>query len=214
MIPKIDVPFLILTNSPAPAKGFYLFEFADVNEKGKPRAAFFHFGNSIHLLPDRDIHLSDIKFYNNDILSVLLSCGGDSSVFLQFCVSLLREELVPVTSHREFTSPDFAFVPSVLRPSNVRSVDASAYIEPNSFRLFQDFQASSMGLSSSRKVAAIFSSVKKKIRIFDMEVEEEEEEEEEVEEDDDIDEQPSNTSYGSSKERGGEFNDTDMAISP
>jgi len=53
-----------------------------------------------------------------------------------------------------------------------------------------------MGLSSSRKVAAIFSSVKKKIRIFDMEVEEEEEEEEEVEEDDDIDEQPSNTSYG------------------
>lgn len=124
--------------------GFYLFEFADVNEKGKPRAAFFHFGNSIHLLPDRDIHLSDIKFYNNDILSVLLSCGGDSSVFLQFCVSLLREELVPVTSHREFTSPDFAFVPSVLRPSNVRSVDASAYIEPNSFRLFQDFQVCSV----------------------------------------------------------------------
>ena len=54
-----------------------------------------------------------------------------------------------------------------------------------------------MGLSSSRKVAAIFSSMKKKIRIFDMEVEEEEEEEEEVEDDEDIDEQPSNISYGS-----------------
>ena len=55
-----------------------------------------------------------------------------------------------------------------------------------------------MGLSSSRKVAAIFSSVKKKIRIFDMEVEEEEEEEEEEvedDDDDDIDEQPSNLSY-------------------
>ena len=47
-----------------------------------------------------------------------------------------------------------------------------------------------MGLSSSRKVAAIFSSSKRKIRIFDMEVEEEDVEDEE------IDEQPSNISYG------------------
>ena len=117
-----------------------MFEFADENEKNKPRAAFFHFGTSIHLPPDKDIYLSDIQFYNNEILSVLLSCGGDSSIFLQLCVNLLREELVPVVSRRGFISPDFAFVPSVLHPSNVRSVDASAYIEPTSFRLFQDFQ--------------------------------------------------------------------------
>jgi len=172
---KDKCSLLVMADSPAPARGFYLFEFSNSNS---PRTAYFTFDSCQHL-PQADKYLiEDIELYSDEILSILLSGGVESgSVFLQLNLNLLREELLPVVSNRGPLASQGAFIPSVLNPSNVRSVDVGAQIEPSSFRLLPHFQASSMGLSSSRKVAAIFSSVKRKIRIFDMEVDEEEEEE-------------------------------------
>ena len=192
--PKDMCSLLTLTNSTVPARGFYLFEFAVKSLKSQPRAAYFHFGKCDHLpIQQSSYQVSDIQFYNSDILSILLRADDDSgaaSIFLQLSVSLIREELLPITSRGPMSS-DQMFVPSVLNQSNIRSVDASAYIEAGSFRVFQDFQATSFGLSSSRKVAAIFSATKRKIRIFDMEVDDEEDLD-----DDDVNDQPSEISQG------------------
>ena len=193
--PKDPCSLLAVVDSAVSSKGFYLFEFTTKAAKTKPRAAFFYLGKSDHAPPKwTDYRISDIQFYNAEILSLLLQEQGESataSVFLQLSVGLIREELLPITSKGDLTSSDRVFIPSVLSQNNVRSVDVGAYIETGSFRYFHDFQASSFGLSSSRKVAAIFSQVKRKIRIFDMEVDEEEELE-----DEDVTEQPSYTSQG------------------
>jgi len=192
---KDKCTILALTNTAVSAKGFYLFEFASDKEGRKStRAAFFSFGKCDRFLPPGNYYLNDITIYNSEVLSMLISTGEEnaSSVFLQLGLGELREELLPVVSRAgPFSSSDLVFVPSILSRNHLRSIDASSHIEATSFRILNDFQASSLGLSSSRKVAAIFSSTKRKVRIFDMEVEEEEEIE-----DEDIEEQPSDLSYG------------------
>lgn len=179
-LPKDRHTLLGLTDSVAPAKGFYLFEFASGEERNNiARAAFFFLSKSEHL-PPGNYRFSDIQFYNNEILSFLLSTEDNTaSVFLQLSLGLLREELSPITSRRgPFNSSDL-FAPSILRHNAIRSVDINAFMDSTSFRIFTDFQATILGLSSSRKVSAIFSASKRKVRIFDMEVEEEDEAEDE-----------------------------------
>ena len=178
---KNKCTLLALANTISPAKGFYLFEFSSDRDGTKiTRAAFFSFGKCDRFLPPGNYHLNDITIYNSEVLSVLLSTGEENSgsVFLQLGLNMLQEDLLPVTSRTgSFSSSDLVFVPSILSRNHLRSIDASSHIEASSFRVFNDFQASALGLSSSRKVAAIFSSTKRKVRIFDMEVEEEEDEE-------------------------------------
>nr|SVE74030.1 EOG090X01H4 [Daphnia barbata] len=150
-----------LTKSATPSSGFYLFEFTSEERKNQTRAAFFSVRRCNHL-PPGDYRVNDMQFYNNEVLSVLLSSEENSgSVFLQLSLALLREQLEPVVN------------------TNLRSVDVNSFIEASSFRIFNDFHATALGLSSSRKVAAIFSSPKRKVRIFDMEVEDEEDVEDE-----------------------------------
>ncbi len=182
--PKDRCTLLGLTNSSTPSKGFYLFEFAsDKERKNSTRAAFFSVGRCDYL-PPGEYSLSDIQFYNNEIISVLLSTEDNTgSVFLQLSLSLLREELTPIVSRRgPFNSSDA----SILIQASIRSVNVNKFVEASSFRVFNDFQASALGLSSSRKVAAVFSSTKRKVRIFDMEVEEEEDVEDEDQDIEDV----------------------------
>ena len=184
--PKDHCTLIGLTNSSTRSKGFYLFEFAsDKERKNSTRAAFFSLGRC-DFLPSGVYCLSDMQFYNNEVMSVLLSTEDNTgSVFLQLNLGLLREELIPLSGRGPFNSSD-VFMASVLSQSNFRTVDISNFIEATSFRVLSDFQASALGLSSSRKVAAIFSSVKRKVRIFDMEVEEEEDVEDEDQDIEDV----------------------------
>nr|SVE75600.1 EOG090X01H4 [Daphnia hispanica] len=188
--PKDRCNLIGLTNSASPSSGFYLFEFASEKErKNLTRAAFFSFGRCSNL-PPGEYKLSDMQFYNNEIISVLLLTEENTtSIFLQLSIPLLRE-----------------------RQSNMRSVDANTFIEANSFRVFNDFQATALGLSSSRKVAAIFSSSKRKVRIFDMEVDEEEDVEDEDQDIEDV----SDLSHEISKDgiNQKDISDVDMAVSP
>ena len=182
--PKDMCNLLGLTNSNTHSSGFYLFEFASEKErKNLTRAAFFSFGKCDHL-PPGEYKIADIQFYNNEIMSVLLSIERSAnSIFVQLSLGLLREQLAPIVSRRgPFNSfHSDVFVSSVFSQGNLRSVDVNTLIEASSFRVLNDFQATALGLSSSRKVAAIFSSSKRKVRIFDMEVEEEEDEDQDIE---------------------------------
>nr|SVE94085.1 EOG090X01H4 [Simocephalus serrulatus] len=169
-LPKDRCTLIGLSGSTSPSKGFYLFEFAsDKERKNSTRAAFFSIDRCNYLSPG-EYRLSDMQFYNNEILSMLVSAEGSAgSVFLQLSLVLLRAELGPIASRRgPFTSSD-VFTSSLVGQGNIRSVNASA-----------------LGLSSSRKVAAIFSSAKRKVRIFDMEVEEEEDIDEEDQDIEDV----------------------------
>nr|SVE72782.1 EOG090X01H4 [Ceriodaphnia reticulata] len=166
--PKDRCTMLGLTNSSTASKGFYLFEFAsDRERKNSTRAAFFSLSRC-DFLPPSEYRLSDMQFYNNEIISILLSTEDSTgSVFLQLSLGLLRDELTPIVSKRgPFNSSDVSMA-SVLNQTNIRS-------------------ASALGLSSSRKVAAVFSAAKRKVRIFDMEVEEEEDVEDEDQDIEDV----------------------------
>ncbi|XP_046444203.1 anaphase-promoting complex subunit 4-like isoform X2 [Daphnia pulex] len=193
--PKDRCNLLGLTNSTTHSSGFYLFEFASEKErKNLTRAAFFSFGKCDHL-PPGEYKIADLQFYNNEIMSVLLSIErSTNSIFVQLSLCLLREHLAPVVQ------------------GNLRSVDVNTFIEASSFRVLNDFQATTLGLSSSRKVAAIFSSSKRKVRIFDMEVEEEEDVEDEDQDIEDV----SDLSHDISKDGGNQkdISDVDMAVSP
>jgi anaphase-promoting complex subunit 4 len=197
--PKDRCNLLGLTNSTTHSSGFYLFEFASEKErKNLTRAAFFSFGKCDHL-PPGEYKIADLQFYNNEIMSVLLSIErSTNSIFVQLSLCLLREHLAPVVSRRGPFNSSFhsdVFVSSVLSQGNLRSVDVNTFIEASSFRVLNDFQATTLGLSSSRKVAAIFSSSKRKVRIFDMEVEEEEDVEDEDQDIEDV----SDLSHGTLK---------------
>lgn len=214
--PKDRCNLIGLTNSATPSSGFYLFEFASEKErKNLTRAAFFSFRRCDHL-PPGEYKLSDMQFYNNEVMSVLLLTEENTtSIFLQLSLALLREQLAPIMSRRGPFNSSFQtelFASSVLSQSNLRSVDVNTFIEASSFRVFNDFQATALGLSSSRKVAAIFSAAKRKVRIFDMEVEEEEDVEDEDQDIEDV----SDLSQEISKDGGNQkdVSDVDMAVSP
>lgn len=181
-----------LSSSVSSSKGFYLFEFtSEAERKNSAKAAFFYFAKCNHL-PPGNYHLSDLQFYSNDIMSLLISTEGSTgSIYLQLSLGRLRAELATIVSQRgPFDSSDVftsARISSVVSQSGIRSVDFGSLIEAGSFRVFNDFVATAIGLSSSRKVAAIFSASKRKVRIFDMEVEEDDDvDDEDIEEMSDI----------------------------
>lgn len=186
-LPRDRCTLIGIAGSLSPSKGFYLFEFASEQErKNSTKAAFFSFGRC-SFLPPGEYRLCDLQFYNNEIMSMLVSAENSTgSVFLQLSLSLLRAELASIVSRRgPFNSSDVS-VSSLINQANFRSVDVNPLIEASSFRIFNDFQATALGLSSSRKVAAIFSATKRKVRIFDMEVEEEDDIEDEDQDIEDI----------------------------
>ncbi|XP_075218785.1 anaphase-promoting complex subunit 4 isoform X2 [Lycorma delicatula] len=96
-----------------------------------------------------------IQFYLSDILSVLLEPSGEnrSAIFVQ----------LPTKSVREAESS---------------TVDGSSLIDSSALRPVENMVASSFAVSGIRKVAVVLSESRRKVRLFEMEVEEDEEEEE------------------------------------
>nr|SVE93463.1 EOG090X01H4 [Scapholeberis mucronata] len=184
-----------LSSSASPSNGFYLFEFtSEAERKNSARGAFFFYARCNHLPPGH-YRLEDLQFYNNEIMSFLLSTESNAgSIYLQISLAMLRAELATIVKNV------------------TRSVDYGSLIEAGSFRVFNDFTASAIGLSADRKVAAIFSGVKRKVRIFDMEVEEDDDVEDEDQEFEDASDLSRELSKDEDNQR--EISDIDMAVSP
>uniref|UniRef100_A0A1B6CIQ6 Anaphase-promoting complex subunit 4 n=1 Tax=Clastoptera arizonana TaxID=38151 RepID=A0A1B6CIQ6_9HEMI len=96
----------------------------------------------------------DIQFYLPETLSVLLEPHGEnrSAIFVQ----------IPTKSIRN-------------RKEDI--LDGNSIVESNALRSVVDMVASRFAVSGSRKVAVVLSESRRKVRLFEMEVEEEEEEE-------------------------------------
>lgn len=119
------------------------------------------FGNYRH----SELNLIDLKFYNEEILSVCLSAEEDSKLqtyFLQFSLDLLKHKWIP----RQFES-------SIdLSTMSGNDVAAAFLLELTDLDSATRLENDSVGIevSGTRKVAAILSDNRKKVKIYEMEV--------------------------------------------
>lgn len=168
---------LASTLSPSNPRGFYLVEFPCENRTGeKAKAAMFTLGTgSFSELAEGSIEC--MEFYNEKILAVLaLSAGNHKTTLLQLRLDLLRAELRPIEMFHSPFMDNSATAPSI-GSHNLQEVNLLHVLDPTSIKCFDDFLATNFSLNCSRKVGAIYSSVKRKIRILDMEVDENDDEE-------------------------------------
>jgi anaphase-promoting complex subunit 4 len=107
----------------------------------------------------------DIQFFSEETLSVLLEQKQENrtAVFVQFPTKIASEQ------------GQVMEVGSLC--ANVPSCDAVSLMEPSTLRPMENLVASTFAVSGTRKVAVVLSESKRRVRLFEMEVEEEEEEE-------------------------------------
>ncbi|GIY80165.1 anaphase-promoting complex subunit 4, partial [Caerostris extrusa] len=167
--------YTAVTNSKPPCSHFYV-----IREKataGKPSvveaigASFEHL-QSPSTSTSAKFSILDLKFYNKDMLTVLLveEVEADRSfpVLLQFCIKPLLSELKAVSSAAaHFSLQD-----------DVPVLDASSFVEKGNHKRLESTKALKVAVSGSRKVSCILLSSRRQVRIFEMDVEEEDEEEE------------------------------------
>lgn len=96
-----------------------------------------------------------VQFYLPDILSVLLEPSGEnrSALFVQLPTKSIRE-------------------------ADCSTIDGTTLTESSALRPVENMVASSFAVSGTRKVAVVLSESRRKVRLFEMEVEEDEEDEE------------------------------------
>lgn len=111
--------------------------------------------------------VNDMQFYVADILSLLIEKRGDdrSAVFLQFPLRVASS--ISVTVHA-----------STNTFRDLSPGDGTNLLDSSALRTIDNFVGSSLAVSGSRKVAAVLSENRCKVRLFEMEIEEEEEEDE------------------------------------
>ncbi|KAK7790646.1 hypothetical protein R5R35_006539 [Gryllus longicercus] len=159
-----------------PSSSFKGFFFTEINTKKslesqetRPRCVYLNFSPVSRVSDEvvsNDFRSLDVQFYLPEVLSVLLQQEneGKSAVFVQFPVRAALEAARPCA--------DFSSAPRI---------DATALVDLSALRPVENLVASRFAVSGSRKVAVILSESRRKVRLFEMEVEEEEEEEEVME---------------------------------
>lgn len=116
-----------------------------------------------------ELNLIDLKFYNEEILSICLSAEEDSKLqtfFLQFSLDLLKHKWIP----RQFDGPVDL---STMSGNDVATAFLLELTDlDNATRLENDSVA--IEVSGSRKVATVLSDNRKKMKIYEMEVDNDE----------------------------------------
>lgn len=130
---------------------FHFVELPIESETSSPLRNISLFFNTVDKMPMKTL---DVQFYLPETLSVLLEPPGEnrSAVFVQLPTKAIRESSSDV-------------------------IEGNTLVESVALRPVVDMVASSFAVSGSRKVAVVLSESRRKVRLFEMEVEEEEEEE-------------------------------------
>lgn len=112
-----------------------------------------------------ELNLIDLKFYNEDILSVCLNAEEDSKLqtyFLQFSLDLLKHKWIP----RQFDGPIDL---SSMSGNDVAAAFLLELVDLDSATKIEN-DSVAIEVSGSRKVASILSDNRKKMKIYEMEV--------------------------------------------
>lgn len=119
-----------------------------------------------------EIRLIDCQFYTSDTLSLLVSCG-ETQRMIQMC-------LADVQQH--FREIKMSFQPQRSLPDNLRSVSVFDVSAQACHRELDRINSVQFAVSGPRKVAAFLFENKRRVRVYDMEIDEEEFDEDEEEE--------------------------------
>jgi len=117
------------------------------------------------LIPDQNSSIIDFNFYTKEILSVLLE-SGDIQTLVQLPLPNLESSLKPLLLKSSTIPQD------TLHSNNIIEVGGRA-----SCRDLENIRACSFSVSGTRNVSVMLFLNRKRLRIYDMEVEEEEDEE-------------------------------------
>jgi anaphase-promoting complex subunit 4 len=117
----------------------------------------------------------DVQFYLQDVMSVLLEQNGETrgAVFVQFPVGVALEVAVSVSLPAMQDGNQAEYILSC-----APRVEASMLLDSGALRPVENMVASRFAVSGTRKVAVVLSESRRKVRLFEMEVEEEEEDDE------------------------------------
>lgn len=181
---------LAFLDSSSPAEGFYLMEIptdkpSTSGDEASAKCVYFYFNPSVSKgVEDRrgnevawssPMKVLDVQFYLQDVLSVLLEQNGESrsAVFVQFPMRVALEVAVSVSLPG---MSDGDQVKHIL--SCAPRIEATTLLDSGALRPVENMVASRFAVSGTRKVAVVLSESRRKVRLFEMEVEEEEEDDE------------------------------------
>jgi anaphase-promoting complex subunit 4 len=181
---------LALLDSSSPAEGFYLVEIptnkpSTSGDEAAAKCAYFYFnpltlkgrggrrGNEVAW--SSPLKVLDVQFYLQDVLSVLLEQDGESrsAVFVQFPVKAALEVAVSVSLSGMLDGDQAKHILSC-----APRIEGTILLDSCAVRLVENMVASRFAVSGTRKVAVVLSESRRKVRLFEMEVEEEEEDDE------------------------------------
>ncbi|PSN37237.1 Anaphase-promoting complex subunit 4 [Blattella germanica] len=177
---------LAFLDSTSRTEGFYLMEvptdkFSVLGDDASARCVYFYFnpptskaeedGRGDEASWSAPMKVLDVQFYLQDVLSVLLEQNSESrgALFVQFPMRVALQVASPVSLQRDDTKHLLTCAPRI---------EASVLLEAGALRPVENMVASRFAVSGSRKVAVVLSESRRKVRLFEMEVEEEEEDEE------------------------------------
>ncbi|XP_065344701.1 anaphase-promoting complex subunit 4 isoform X2 [Cloeon dipterum] len=118
------------------------------------RRALFRFSDEV------EHRVLDVQFFSEETISVLLEQQQDNkmAVFLQFPLKIAVEQAL-------------VFFPR-------EGVEATRLLEPNSLKPLENMVGAQIAVNGERKVAVVLSESRRRVRLFEMEVEEDDEEDE------------------------------------
>lgn len=116
----------------------------------------------------------DVQFYNPDVLSLLLAetaANGEPSVpiLVQFPMKHVHQYFRPV--------PKQPSVDGTLADLDLPAVDAAQFLDKMNYRRLENVKVASFAVSGARKVACVLFQSRRRVRLFEMDVEEEDEQE-------------------------------------
>lgn len=186
-----DRKFLLaFLDSASPAGGFYLLQIPTdkssiSGDEASSKCVYFYFnpptskgaedGRSDEASWSSPMKVLDVQFYLQDVLSVLLEQNGESrgAMFVQFPMRVALEVAVSVPLPDLLDIDQTKYILSC-----APRIEASMLLEPGALRPVENMVASRFAVSGTRKVAVVLSESRRKVRLFEMEVEEEEEDDE------------------------------------
>ncbi|XP_021931596.1 anaphase-promoting complex subunit 4 isoform X2 [Zootermopsis nevadensis] len=181
---------LAFLDSASPAEEFYLLEIPIdkplISEEGAEARCVNLYFNPLTLRGGEGrrvdesswsspMKVLDVQFYLQDVMSVLLEQNGESrgAVFVQFPVRVALEAAMSVSLPAVQNGDQTTYI-----LSRAPRVEASVLLDSGALRPVENMVASRFAVSGTRKVAVVLSESRRKVRLFEMEVEEEEEDDE------------------------------------
>lgn len=117
-----------------------------------------------------NIEILDLEFYSTDYLSVLLQHPhkDDSNIFLQLPLKIALDNAIEHNIRSKFC---------IFNENNITRENFSPFLNPGIYKVLDKMDGFRFAVSGGRKVALVLSKSRRKVRIFEMEVDAEDEEE-------------------------------------